>query len=76
MKKFTKELALGTALLTVASALCLKVLKVIDQKLEKEKKKDETKKAKKEALLKKCASGKIKVDTHKKWVSTLSYLLK
>ena len=43
MKKFTKELALGTALLTVASALCLKALKVIDQKLEKEKKKDETK---------------------------------
>ena len=43
MKKFTKELALGTALLTVTSALCLKVLKVIDRKLEKEKKKDETK---------------------------------
>ncbi len=41
MKKSTKEMALGTALLTVASALCLKLLKVIDRKLEKEEKKKE-----------------------------------
>ncbi len=43
MKKSTKEFTLGVAVLTVASALCLKVLKVIDRKMEKEKKHSESK---------------------------------